>query len=216
MRWLFLLFVMIRRPPRSTRTHTLFPYTTLFRSQPPTTEPSAECLTRERPPSAPAAGRLPSSATADAGGSAAWLQQHLRGLRHVWRAGGLRRVRRVLEPVRREAHRRRDPRRRLDPRFRTRVHRARGRPHEAHLVPRRRGRQHHDRRHDKRHLPGAYRRPPPGGGAPGLGGLRRRRGAVRLLLPPRGPHRPGVRSEEHTSELQSLMRISYAVFCLKK
>src|SRR3546814_8729991 len=32
-------------------------------------------------------------------------------------------------------------------------------------------------------------------------------------------HRPpgrGSRSEEHTSELQSLMRISYAVFCLKK
>ena len=27
---------------------------------------------------------------------------------------------------------------------------------------------------------------------------------------------PIVRSEEHTSELQSLMRISYAVFCLKK
>src|SRR3546814_9129743 len=27
---------------------------------------------------------------------------------------------------------------------------------------------------------------------------------------------PGSRSEEHTSELQSLMRISYAVFCLKK
>src|SRR3546814_7406679 len=27
---------------------------------------------------------------------------------------------------------------------------------------------------------------------------------------------PRVRSEEHTSELQSLMRISYAVFCLKK
>src|SRR3546814_7553564 len=33
------------------------------------------------------------------------------------------------------------------------------------------------------------------------------------------PHRrtiDGLRSEEHTSELQSLMRISYAVFCLKK
>src|SRR3546814_3384695 len=30
-------------------------------------------------------------------------------------------------------------------------------------------------------------------------------------------HRPtALRSEEHTSELQSLMRISYAVFCLKK
>src|SRR3546814_2249565 len=28
--------------------------------------------------------------------------------------------------------------------------------------------------------------------------------------------RPCQRSEEHTSELQSLMRISYAVFCLKK
>src|SRR3546814_9322766 len=27
---------------------------------------------------------------------------------------------------------------------------------------------------------------------------------------------PNLRSEEHTSELQSLMRISYAVFCLKK
>src|SRR3546814_10513423 len=27
---------------------------------------------------------------------------------------------------------------------------------------------------------------------------------------------PASRSEEHTSELQSLMRISYAVFCLKK
>src|SRR3546814_4973711 len=35
----------------------------------------------------------------------------------------------------------------------------------------------------------------------------------------RGPHLPTTgtlgRSEEHTSELQSLMRISYAVFCLK-
>src|SRR3546814_4535712 len=59
-----------------------------------------------------------------------------------------------------------------------------------------------------------------------LSALRRRAGAVqrpgpvdcryrdretlrRLPIPPR-------RSEEHTSELQSLMRISYAVFCLKK
>src|SRR3546814_8156265 len=30
---LYLFFLMIRRPPRSTRTDTLFPYTTLFRSQ---------------------------------------------------------------------------------------------------------------------------------------------------------------------------------------
>src|SRR3546814_3811727 len=49
-------------------------------------------------------------------------------------------------------------------------------------------------------------------------------------LPPRGSRRQGysewrrnqpslaapIRSEEHTSELQSLMRLSYAVFCLKK
>src|SRR3546814_2862325 len=32
----------------------------------------------------------------------------------------------------------------------------------------------------------------------------------------RSAHRTPCRSEEHTSELQSLMRISYAVFCLKK
>src|SRR3546814_5929975 len=31
-----------------------------------------------------------------------------------------------------------------------------------------------------------------------------------------GVHLLDMRSEEHTSELQSLMRISYAVFCLKK
>src|SRR3546814_4866828 len=30
------------------------------------------------------------------------------------------------------------------------------------------------------------------------------------------PEQQSFRSEEHTSELQSLMRISYAVFCLKK
>src|SRR3546814_3841429 len=46
-------------------------------------------------------------------------------------------------------------------------------------------------------------------------------GAVERRLPARGLG-PGAvkvairRSEEHTSELQSLMRISYAVFCLKK
>src|SRR3546814_2279336 len=33
---------------------------------------------------------------------------------------------------------------------------------------------------------------------------------------PRSFRTPFIRSEEHTSELQSLMRISYAVFCLKK
>src|SRR3546814_3574493 len=37
-----------------------------------------------------------------------------------------------------------------------------------------------------------------------------------LLAAGQAGERFAVRSEEHTSELQSLMRISYAVFCLKK
>src|SRR3546814_5960308 len=48
-------------------------------------------------------------------------------------------------------------------------------------------------------------------------------GAVRIGLAPVTHRAVGIaarggteRSEEHTSELQSLMRISYAVFCLKK
>src|SRR3546814_7033675 len=101
--WLY-FFLMIRRPPRSTRTDTLFPYTTLFRSVPP----------RNRRRGRRAQG---------------WPE------RHRQRPAALR-----LRPC---------P------------------PHEP---------------------------PQP---------LRRRR-----------PRRH--RSEEHTSELQSLMRISYAVFCLKK
>src|SRR3546814_4356593 len=47
--------------------------------------------------------------------------------------------------------------------------------------------------------------------------------SVALLAACEAPREPGViapvegfRSEEHTSELQSLMRISYAVFCLQK
>src|SRR3546814_8359044 len=40
--------------------------------------------------------------------------------------------------------------------------------------------------------------------------------AVNTMLPPYAPSYDLDRSEEHTSELRSLMRISYAVFCLKK
>src|SRR3546814_5267743 len=50
-----------------------------------------------------------------------------------------------------------------------------------------------------------------------------RRGMIAALAPAGVPNCDivvtddiGERSEEHTSELQSLMRISYAVFCLKK
>src|SRR3546814_5217671 len=45
------------------------------------------------------------------------------------------------------------------------------------------------------------------------GAMQRDRAHLRRIL---GDAGEPVRSEEHTSELQSLMRISYAVFCLKK
>src|SRR3546814_5057142 len=60
----------------------------------------------------------------------------------------------------------------------------------------------------------------------GSAGARSRRGCIQnprsLVRQPRACNsatvrqRRAPRSEEHTSELQSLMRISYAVFCLKK
>src|SRR3546814_6912564 len=113
---------MIRRPPRSTRTDTLYPYTTLFRSR----------------------------------------GQDLRGPAQDGRRRTARRLGLRREPGLRH--------------------------------PARRGLQ----------------------AAPGRLGQRPRH----LLPPPRGAARPEgrrrLRSEEHTSELQSLMRISYAVFCLKK
>src|SRR3546814_2363100 len=40
-------------------------------------------------------------------------------------------------------------------------------------------------------------------------------GIGNLITTPVWTKTPAMRSEEHTSELQSLMRISYAVFCLK-
>src|SRR3546814_3546506 len=115
---------MIRRPPRSTRTDTLFPYTTLFRSL----------------------HQL-------AGGGADRVRLRVRVHRHPPGAGGV-------------------------------VDRHRGRPGRA-------------------GLPGCIR-----------GGVRA--GAVDDLGVAGGFHARPARSEEHTSELQSLMRISYAVFCLKK
>src|SRR3546814_9727786 len=57
----------------------------------------------------------------------------------------------------------------------------------------------------------SHRLSPPGNAALWLSSLRRR---ARRTTIARSPSRR--RSEEHTSELQSLMRISYAVFCLKK
>src|SRR3546814_1235358 len=120
---------MIRRPPRSTRTDTLFPYTTLFRSR-------SSC----------------------------------RGPRRRGRIG--------------------------------RVEIARGERHAP--VP--------DRTAGPgpvglRHLRAGHRHPAPAD--------RPVAGAHLLPGPARWLRGDRPRSEEHTSELQSLMRISYAVFCLK-
>src|SRR3546814_5452235 len=117
-----LFFLMIRRPPRSTRTDTLFPYTTLFRS-------------------------------AEPGGQGPDPRQH----------GG-------------------------------------GRPHADISDPRTAadGLQDRDLPRLARQHPRQDRQPRSGRAEAG-----------------RDDRRHG-RSEEHTSELQSLMRISYAVFCLKK
>src|SRR3546814_9167837 len=115
----------MRRPPRSTRTYTLFPYTTLFRSQ-----RGADHRAGRQGPARKICARL-------------------------WRGGAL------DEFLGRE---------------------------ELHLDPRRCGGEGR-----------LYQEP-------------RRQGHC---LYPRSQGL-GLRSEEHTSELQSLMRISYAVFCLKK
>src|SRR3546814_10778224 len=122
---------MIRRPPISTRTDTLFPYTTLFRSEHP----------------APGA-----------------LRHVLQDLQHPGDALDL-------------PHQQGDPDRRG------------AREPRADGARVRRDRRGTGRWRGRRHLPG-------GAADDGRGN--------------RG------RSEEHTSELQSLMRISYAVFCLKQ
>src|SRR3546814_2322379 len=140
---------MLRRPPRSTRTDTLFPYTTLFRSD-------ERCLLRARASGVRLHRRRRHDVGARAPGTA----------RRRWR------TRRLSAPVLLAMH--------------------------GH---------------------------PPGEDAP-RGAVVRRCGTVEDLGVTRGARQMNIlvtghsgyigRSEEHTSELQSLMRISYAVFCLKK
>src|SRR3546814_8481330 len=145
---------MIRRPPRSTRTDTLFPYTPLFRSG----IERRQCIE-------PSAG-----------------------------AG--------LQP---------------------RPHRPRRALHQArHAMRRQLGLVAHPLPHLLQPLPAALEiRPQPALLLDRLVHLPARRDGVRLfacrdLLGIRAPLDRGRRSEEHTSELQSLMRNSYAVFWLKK
>src|SRR3546814_7743596 len=68
----------------------------------------------------------------------------------------------------------------------------------------------HERVENEPPRAGPPRRPRRGGAAGSDAGRLRRRGQAGLC------REAGGRSEEHTSELQSLMRISYAGFCLKK
>src|SRR3546814_5766472 len=141
---------MIRRPPRSTRTATLVPYTTLFRSQ--------RVL---------AGGQAGESALADGallhpvGVEAFELRPVAVGARVV--VGEQARAHDELVLVGRQGHLRL----------------------QRHVLPAAVAA--HGERVQAQHRHGGR----------GLGG-------------------GGVRSEEHTSELQSLMRTSYAVFCLKK
>src|SRR3546814_3117497 len=140
---------MIRRPPRSTRTDTLFPYTTLFRSASGWRHPA---LLRGR-----------RAAVAAAGTDAAAQPGHPRRRADVPAASALVAGRFVAGSARA----------RLRRRARRVLQRARG--------------------HD------AARQP-----------------CIRPVVVAVALARTGLRSEEHTSELQSLMRISYAVFCLKQ
>src|SRR3546814_4080367 len=59
-------------------------------------------------------------------------------------------------------------------------------------------------------------RPPPQLVEGGVARVRHARRHILEATQAREQRRLAERSEEHTSELQSLMRISYAVFCLKK
>src|SRR3546814_8698408 len=147
---------MLRRPPRSTRTDTLFPYTTLFRSL------YRGASSHYCQAGANKTGYRPAYGNVDADGRIRNRERRFSD------AAFAKHSRFVQEPVRLHA-------RRHGPAF------------SRHLLvdpPR--------RRHV--HLGNAAR----AHGWLGAAGARRR-----------------GRSEEHTSELQSLMRISYAVFCLK-
>src|SRR3546814_3997837 len=140
---------MIRRPPRSTRTDTIFPYTTLFRSD-----------------------------LVD--GQVAGVEHQLAGV--------------LVLPVERIGRGAGDRLRvEVDPEVERQV----GDGDLAGL--------------------GVGKRVVAGGS--GHGGFRGRRGrgvGCVALATGQGDGETEGRSEEHTSELQSLMRISYAVFCLKK
>src|SRR3546814_1051864 len=155
-------FLMLRRPPRSTRTDTLFPYTTLFRSV-----GGEQFIDAEPRPDLPHEHADRDTQTADARlathdlgclGDAIELSHDLLLDRNAWRC---------LARIALQRSARRWPS--------APAHRQKARPDPRSVDPR---------------------------SVLSTGVLSSRV--------------DGGRSEEHTSELQSLMRNSYAVFCLKK
>src|SRR3546814_11346988 len=103
---------MIRRPPRSTRTDTLFPYTTLFRSNDGTTDASVETERRDRRLHHAIAEDAAAMALACRAGSDHQRQQMLLGPRRMPESGGRRFV--PARPPRLALGRRR-PDRRTEP-----------------------------------------------------------------------------------------------------
>src|SRR3546814_674311 len=72
-------FLMIRRPPRSTRTDTLFPYTTLFRSA------SAPAASSDRPPHGTMRPAPPPSSRDDVRGTIRRSEEHTSELQSLMR-----------------------------------------------------------------------------------------------------------------------------------
>src|SRR3546814_3027098 len=192
---------MIPRPPRSTRTDTLFPYTPLFRSENATAiGPSPLRLVQAQrdidDPAACPAEAAPKAVPTGLGGQFRQVQTGF--------------------PIGLLQRQRRRPKRQPDAR-RGRAA-AKADSHSLRIDRERRVAE-----------PPAKRQPglhPPRQPSTGIGGKTRLAmlcAEAQTLLPQQHacklqPVEPGrcARSEEHTSELQSLMRISYAVFCLKK
>src|SRR3546814_863223 len=181
---------MIRRPPRPTRTDTLFPYTTLFRSviaRPRSTmRQGAAAGPASRPPRttvASTSGTTALSARSPSGASSSAKSASTKAGRSACLRSPVKiRESDVTVPlVEKRARRGNRSRRRSR-------HAFLGLPPDLLAAGDERGGQHGGRH--QAHQDGA-------------GGIDLRR-------------HPEARSEEHTSELQSLMRISYAVSCLKK
>src|SRR3546814_183456 len=173
---------MIRRPPRSTRTDTLFPYTTLFRSEPIIQRQGTNRVVVELP------GVQDTAQAKRIIGATATLEYRaaVEGNAYDAVASG------SVPPDARVYYRKE-----LGPD---------GKPIPILLSKRviATGEQLVDARYQ----------PDPQTGTPAVSVTLNGPGGQRMF--DFTSQNVGKRSEEHTSELQSLMRISYAVFCLKK